>query len=102
MCLGHHKKIEKVMAKDNIECAFPNIEISLHIFFTLMVTNCSDEYSFSQLKYIKNQNITTMRQEKWDSSSLQMIEADLLRKVNLDDIIKDFVRHKSRKNNHKM
>ena len=34
-----------------------------------------------------------MRQEKLDSLSLLMTEADLLLKINFDDIIKDFPRH---------
>ena len=37
-----------------------------------------------------------------DSLSLLMIEADLLRKDNFDDIITDFARHISRKRNFKM
>ena len=74
------------MVKDNIWCVFPNLEISLHILLTLMVTNCSAERSFPQLKHKKNPNRTTMRQEKLDSLSLLMIEADLLRKINFDDI----------------
>ena len=75
------------MGKDNIVCAFPNIEINLHISLSLMVTNCSAERSFPQLK--KKTNRTTTRQEKLDSLSLLMIEADLLRKIDFDDIIKD-------------
>ena len=51
----------------------------------LMVANCSAECSFSQLKQ-KNPNRTTMRQEKLDFLSLLMFEADLLRKINVDDI----------------
>ena len=89
------------MAKDNIDGVFPSVEISLHVFLTLMVTNCSAEPSFSQLKHIKNQNRTT-RQEKLDSLSLLVIETDLLRRINIDDIIKDFARHKSRKKSYKM
>ena len=46
-------KIEKVMVKDNMEYAYPNVEISLRLFLTLMITNCSAERSFSQLKHIK-------------------------------------------------
>ena len=38
-----------------------------------------------------------MWQEKLDSLSLLMIEADLLRKINFDDIIKDDARHESEK-----
>ena len=79
------------MVRDNIECAFPNMENSLSIFFTLISTKCS------QLKHKINPNRTTMRQEKLDSLSLLMIEADLLRMINFDDMIMDFARHKSRK-----
>ena len=61
---GHHKKIEKVMVKDNIECAFPNLEISLQILLTLMVTDCSAERSFSHLKHMNNPNRTTMKNKK--------------------------------------
>ena len=35
-----------------------------------------------------------MRQEKLDCLYLLMIEADLLHKINFDDIIKDLVRHR--------
>ena len=84
------------MANDNIECAFPNVEISLRIFFTLMVTNCSSECAFSQLKH-KNLNRTKMKQEKLDSLSLLMIEADLSCKINFYGTIKDSARHKSKK-----
>ena len=45
-----HADLDKVIIEDNIECAFPNVEICLRIFLTLMVTNCATERSFSQLK----------------------------------------------------
>ena len=48
-----HAEIYKIIVEDSIECAFPNVDIGFHIFLTLMVTNCSAEHSFSQLKYIK-------------------------------------------------
>jgi hypothetical protein len=52
--------LNKVIVEDNIECAFPNEEISscLRIFLILMVTNCTTERSFSQMKRIKNPNRT--------------------------------------------
>jgi hypothetical protein len=55
--------VNKVIVEDNTECAFPNIEISLRIFLTLMVTNCKTERSFSQMKRIENPKRTTMRRE---------------------------------------
>ena len=94
--LGAPQRIEKLMAKDNIECAFQNLWMSLLIFFTLMVSNCSAERLFSQLKN-KNPNRTTMKKEKLDSFSLLMIESNFSRKVNFDDIIKNFARHMSTK-----
>jgi len=77
--------LNKVIVEDNIECAFPNVEISscLHIFLTLMVTNCTTERSFSQMKRIQNQNRTTMRQERLKSLSLLMIEAVCCAKLTL-------------------
>jgi hypothetical protein len=75
--------LNKVIVEDNIECAFPNIEIILRIFLTLLVTNCKTKCSFSQMKRIKNPNKTTMRQEMLESLSLLMIAVDLLRQINL-------------------
>ena len=37
-----HAELYKVVVKDNIECAFPSVEIRLCIFLTLMVTNCKE------------------------------------------------------------
>ena len=74
---------------------FSNVDISLHILLTLMVTNCSAECPFSQLKRIKSLNRTTRRQEALDSLSMLMIGAGLLRRINIDDIIKHFARHNS-------
>ncbi|ESN94536.1 hypothetical protein HELRODRAFT_153349, partial [Helobdella robusta] len=62
------------------------VEIALRIFLASMITNCSTERSFSQLKRIKNPCRSTMQQERLDSLSLLMIEADLLRKINFDDV----------------
>src|SRR5436190_796210 len=44
----------KIIINDKFQTVFPNIEISLRMFLTLMITNCSGEQSFSQLKRIKN------------------------------------------------
>ena len=78
------------------------MEIALRIFLTLMVTNCSTERSLSQLKRTKNPSRSTMKQERLDSLSLLMIEADVLRKINFDDVLKNFARRKSRKKSFKM
>ena len=50
-----HAELHKVMVKDNIECAFPNVEIPWHIFSTLIASNHTAECSFSQLKHKKSE-----------------------------------------------
>ena len=57
---------------------------------TLMITNCTSR--------------STMKQERLDSLFLVMIEAELLRKINFDDVglLKNFARRKSRKKSFKM
>ena len=62
-----------------------------------MVTNCTTERSFSQMKRIKNLNGTTMRQERLESLSLLMIEADLLGQISFGDLIKDVANKKCRR-----
>jgi len=55
------------------------------------------ELSFSQMKRIKNPNRTTMRRERLEFWSLLMIEADLLRQINFEDLIKDLANKKCRR-----
>lgn len=62
-----------------------------------MVTNCSGERSFSQLKRIKNELRTTMLQERLSNLSIMCIEKDVLQKIDFRDIIEDFAQQKSRK-----
>ena len=92
-----HSELYKIIVEGNIECAFPNADIGFRNFLTLMVTNCSAERSFSQLKYIKNPIRTTMQQGRLDALSLLSIEADVLHKINFEDLIKDFAIQKSRR-----
>jgi hypothetical protein len=86
--------LNKVIVEDNIECAFPNLEISLRIFLTLMVTNCTTERPFSQMKRIQNPNRTTMRQERLVYVFLLMIETGMLCQIDFEDLIKDFANKK--------
>ena len=86
-----HAELYKIIVEDNIiEYIFPNGDIGFHIFLTLMVTNCSAHRSLSQLKYIKKNIRTTMQQGRLDALSLLGIEADMLHKINFEDLIKDF------------
>ncbi|KAM9172176.1 uncharacterized protein ACDP82_016619 isoform 1-T2 [Pangshura tecta] len=48
-----HIDLSDTILKDGIQYAFPNVEIIICIFLTLIISNCSTECSFSQLKRIK-------------------------------------------------
>ena len=80
-----------------LESVFSNVEIALRIFLALMVTNCSTERSFLQLKRVKSPDRSVMVQDRLDSLSLLMIQAKVLRKLTFEDIIRDFAKMKSRK-----
>ena len=82
---------------DGIQNAFLDVEIALRMFLTLMITNCTAESSFSQLKRLKNHLRTTLGQDKLESLSLLCIEADILRKISFDEVLKEFAMVKTRK-----
>ena len=87
----------RIVAKRNIREVFPNVEIALRIYLTLMVSNCSGERSFSALKRIKNVLRSTTTDQKLNNLSLMCIEAEVLRKIDFQDIIKEFASRKCRK-----
>lgn len=92
-----HMELYNTITEDKLESAFPNVEIALRIFLTLMVTNCTTERSFSQLKRVKNPNRSVMLQERLDSLCILTIQADILRSINFEDVISDFAKMKCRK-----
>ena len=72
----------RIVAKRSIREVFPNVEIALRIYLSLMVSNCSGERSFSALKRIKNVLRFTMTDQKLNNLSLMCIEAAVLRKID--------------------
>lgn len=73
--------LHNLIKADKLEETFPNIEIATRIFLCLMVTNCSGERSFSQLKRIKNKLRTTMLQERLSNLSIMSIESEILHNI---------------------
>ena len=89
-----HQELLSIIFEDKIQPAFPNIELILRLFLSLMVTNCSGERSFSQLKRIKGDLRSTLAQEKLNAFSIMCIESDKLREVSFDDLIQRFAASK--------
>ncbi|CAG5030257.1 unnamed protein product [Parnassius apollo] len=85
------------LKKEFLTSTFPNIEISLRIFLTLMIINCAGERSFSRLKLIKSDHRSTMSQSRLNHLSLMSIDSDLLKSIDFDELISNFAAKKSRK-----
>ena len=78
----------KLIKENGLESAYPNVDIVLRIYLSLMVTICSGERSFSKLKRVKNEQRTSLGQEKLNHLILLSIEHELLDEIEVKDIIK--------------
>ena len=86
-----------LLHEKNVVDTFPNVEILLRIYLSLMVTNCSGERSFSKLKLIKNRLRSSMRNERLNFLAILSIEHDILKETDFSDIISNFAFRKSRR-----
>ena len=77
--------------------AFLNVSVVFRLYLCLMISNCSEERSFSVLKKVKNQLRSSMGQKRLNSLALLCIENELWEKLDIDVIIRNFALSKSRK-----
>jgi hypothetical protein len=84
-----------LMKGDCVESVFPNVEVALRIYLSLMVSNCSGERSFSRLKLLKAPNRSTMSQDKLNCFALMSIENASI--YNKSTFLMSFASLKSRK-----
>jgi len=70
-----------LITENALEGCFPNTEIALSVYLTIMVTNCTGERSFSKLRRIKDAQRSTMSQNRLNNLTLMSIEYELLRKL---------------------
>lgn len=89
----------KLQIKDKLVSSFPNVNIALRIYLSILGSNAEGERSFSKLKLVKNFMRSTMGQERTSSLGLLCIESDVARGMNFEDIIHEFAVSKSRKKN---
>ena len=59
-----------LIKSSGLDSAFPNVEVALRIYLSLIITNCSGERSFSHLKRVKNEIRSTMLQDRVSNLSL--------------------------------
>ena len=94
---GKEVQYYALIKENQLESTFPNVEVALRIYLAMMVSNCSGERSFSKLKRIKNEQRTSIGQERLNHLSLLSIEHEILREINVQQIIDKFASVKSRK-----
>ena len=63
--------------RDHLDSTFLNVKISLRIFLSLMVSNCTGEQSFSKLKLFKNKLCSSTLQQRLNYLSIMSIEPDV-------------------------
>ena len=76
---------------------FPNVEVALRLYLTLLVSNCSGERSFSTLKRVKNEIRTSMTDERLNQLALMFIESAILREIVFNIVISKLAKEKARK-----
>ena len=85
------------MIEEKLNNCFPNVNIALRIYLSILGTSCESERSFSVLKRVKNYLRSTIGQKKLSALSLLNIESEVLRDVDTSDIIARFAQKKCRK-----
>lgn len=64
---------------------------------TIPVANCSAERAFSKLTRIKNKYRTSQTQENLDIQMILYSENDLLKSLDLNDVLKELASGKAKK-----
>lgn len=76
---------------------FPNVHIALRIYLSILGTSCAGERTFSVLKRVKNYQRSSLGECKLSALSLLAIEFDLVRNLNVHEVIEQFAKAKCRK-----
>lgn len=87
----------RTLTKRGTREVFRNVEIAGRIYLTLMVSSCLKKRSFSASKRIKSLLRSAMNDRKLNNLSIINIEVDILRKVDFQDVVKEFASCKCRK-----
>ena len=85
------------LAEYRLESIFPNLSVSLRMFFKAPATVASAEKSFSKLKLIKNNLRSTMGQDHLPNLARLSIESDIAKQIDFDSVICSFAKKKARK-----
>ena len=80
----------QLLSENSLDVCFPNLHIELRIYFSMVVTNCSVERSFSKLKRINNELRTSMGKKQLNYLSLISIDKQLMHEIYIKQIVLKF------------
>jgi hypothetical protein len=86
-----------LLHSEDLQTTFPNVEIAVRMYMSIMVSNCSGERSFSKMALIKNKLRSTMSDRRLSALELLSVENDVLDSISFEDIIEQFAAAKTRK-----
>ena len=84
-----------VLSDNGTRAVFPVLSKLMQIFWTIPITSCSAERSFSCLRRLKNYLRNTMGQERLSALALINIEKEIA--IDADKVVDDFAKNSSRK-----
>jgi len=91
------RPIEVLNFLKGMEGCYPNEWIAYRILLTITVYVASAERSFSKLKLIKSYLRSTMSQERLNGLAIISIERELVRNLDYEHMVKDFIKTEGRK-----
>ena len=68
------KMLYKILIDKKLVSTFPNVEVAMRIYLSLMVSNATGERTFSKLKLIKSEKRTCMVQSRLTCLSLMSMQ----------------------------
>ena len=89
--------IYTLLIERNIIDTFPNVEVILRIYLSLMISNCCGERAFSKLKIAKDYLRSVMGQTILVNLTILSTENDVLQSINVDNFVTNFADIKVRK-----
>ena len=89
--------MHQLINKHDLRSCFPNVEIALRMYLSVMVSNCTGERSFSRLKRIKDALRNSMGQDRLNNLALMCIEHELTNELSFNDVLDEFAFRKARK-----
>ena len=84
-------------SENDLVHVFPNLSILLSIFLTVPVSSAECERSFSCLKRLKTWLRSTMSQPRFSFLAIIQMNRDILKKINVSELIDKFASKKTRR-----